>query len=179
MTQRFEECLKFVLKWEGGWTPPQKGDPNPTNYGIIQSVYDAYRERKRLPLRSVRFITMDEVREIYWEWYWLRSKADKLPQPLDLVHFDTSVNMGVGAAGKLLQRSINDCLPKEKWLKVDGVIGNATLSAAKSVDAKKVCAAYIKRRRERYHAIARANPEKQRFLRGWLNRVNDLAKTIA
>lgn len=176
---RFKECLKFVLKWEGGYSPPRVGDPNPTNYGVTQSVYDAYRERKKQPLRSVRFITMDEVEEIYREFYWLRSKSDKLPVPLDLVHFDTSVNMGVGTAGKLLQRSLNNHLPPKEQVKVDGIVGNETLSAIKKVPLKDLISTYINLRKSTYLRIANTNPTKRRFLKGWLNRLNDLERQVS
>lgn len=176
MTQRFDECLKFVLKWEGGYSPPQVGDPNPTNYGITQNTYNAYRHTKNLPYQSVRHITMDEVREIYYLLYWVSSKADKLPPPLDLVHFDTAVNMGVMTANKLLQRSVNALLPENRKLAVDGIVGEKTLSAVKQVPIDKLVKAYIARRAARYEEIANKYPQKRRFLKGWLNRLNDLKR---
>lgn len=177
-SQRFLDCLNFVLKWEGGWTPPQEGDPNPTNYGIIQSVYDDWRKDRGLPLRSVKDIERWEVRTIYWERYWKPAKCEFLPNPIDLIHFDTAVNMGVGAASLLLQRAINDNLPKSDWIKVDGGIGQQTLSAVRRVNLTKLAESYIKRRVERYKAIVRSNKSKGRFLKGWLNRVRDLAKHV-
>lgn len=178
MTERFKQCLRFVLKWEGGYSPPQVGDPNPTNYGIIQKVYDDWRKKRNLPPKPVKDITLNEVQQIYWERYWLPIKGDVLPVPLDLAVFDTGVNMGVGTAIKLLQRAINDCLPQDKWIKVDGLWSPTIVHHANNLPLKPLIDKFLTRRIDRYHAIAKANPAKKRFLKGWLNRVNDLKKEI-
>jgi lysozyme family protein len=86
--------------------------------------------------------------------------------------------MGVGTAIKLLQRAINDLLPQQKWVAVDGKLGEQTLRAAKSLDPKRLALQLCNRREERYHTIVRANPTQQKFLRGWLNRLNDLRRSI-
>lgn len=51
---------------------------------------------------------MDEVVWIYWERYYTASGADKLPDGLAFIHFDTAVNFGVGRAKQFLQESKND-----------------------------------------------------------------------
>jgi lysozyme family protein len=56
----------------------------------------------------LRNITDAEVNRIYFEWYWLTSGADKLPWPLCLCHFDTSVNAGPGRAAEMLAKSNGD-----------------------------------------------------------------------
>jgi lysozyme family protein len=178
MTNNFLRCLRFVLKWEGGLSNDPDDRGGLTNRGITQATYDRYRKAKGLPTQSVAKITDAEVWEIYWRFYWQPVKADEFPYPLALAIFDTGVNMGVGTAIKLLQRAINDLVPKERWIAVDGVIGEQTLKAAKTLDAKRLALQLCARREERYYAIVRANPTQQKFLRGWLNRLNDLRRSI-
>ena len=57
--------------------------------------------------------------------YWLPPRCDVLQRQLDLVHFDTAVNMGVGRAVKLLQASLG--------CGVDGAFGPATRKAVESM----------------------------------------------
>jgi lysozyme family protein len=123
-------------------------------------------------------MTETEMREIYWVYYWQPVKGDEFAYPLTLALFDTAVNMGVGTAIKLLQRAINDLLPKERWVVVDGVLGAQTLKAAKTLDPRRLALQLCNRREERYYAIVRVKPTQRKFIRGWLNRLNDLRRLI-
>ncbi|MFZ8854170.1 MAG: putative peptidoglycan-binding domain-containing protein [Armatimonadota bacterium] len=108
----------------------------------------------------------------------LTAYSDAHAYPLALALFDTAVNMGVGTAIKLLQRAINDLLPTDKWVTVDGKLGRQTLIATKTLDPYKLTLRLCDRREERYYAIVRANPTQRKFLKGWLNRLNDLRREI-
>jgi lysozyme family protein len=178
MTEKFLRCLKFVLKWEGGLTDDPDDPGGRTYRGVTQSRYNEYRKAKKLPPQDVAKMTEQEMREIYWTYYWLPVRGDEFDYQLALAVFDTGVNMGPVTAIKLLQRAVNDLLPREKWVEVDGKIGPQTLSTAKSLDAKRLALRLCERREERYKAIVRANPRLTKFLRGWLNRVNDLRREV-
>jgi lysozyme family protein len=106
------------------------------------------------------------MQEIYWTYYWLPVKGDEFAYPLALAVFDTGVNMGTGTAVKLLQRAINDLLPQEKWVAVDGVLGQQTLKVAKALNPAQLALRLCDRREERYHAIVRANPKLGKFIKG-------------
>jgi lysozyme family protein len=178
MTEKFQRCLRFVLKWEGGISNDPHDRGGLTKWGVTQATYDRYRRAKGLPPQSVVKMTEPEMQEIYFRFYWQPVKGDEFPYPLALALFDTGVNMGVGAAVKLLQRAINDLLPQQKWVAVDGKLGAQTLQAAKSLDPRRLALRLCDRREERYRAIVRANPTQRKFLRGWLNRLNDLRRSI-
>jgi lysozyme family protein len=178
MTEKFLRCLKFVLKWEGGLTDDPDDPGGRTYRGVTQSRYNEYRKAKKLPPQDVAKMTEQEMREIYWTYYWLPVRGDEFDYQLALAVFDTGVNMGPVTAIKLLQRAVNDLLPREKWVEVDGRLGPQTLSTAKSLDAKRLALRLCERREERYKAIVRANPRLTKFLRGWLNRVNDLRREV-
>jgi lysozyme family protein len=178
VTDKFLRCLRFTLKWEGGISNDPDDRGGLTKWGVTQATYDRYRRALELPLQSVVKMTEPEMREIYYRFYWQPVKADEFAYPLALAVFDTGVNMGVGTAVKLLQRAINDLLPQQKWVAADGKLGEKTLRAAKSLDPKRLALQLCNRREERYHAIVRANPTQRKFLRGWLNRLNDLRRSI-
>lgn len=101
----FERCLEFVLRWEGGFVNHPSDPGGATNRGITQKTYNTYRQSKKLPIRSVEVIGLEEVRDIYKTRYWDAAGCEALLGGLDLMHFDTAVNMGVGRARQYLSQS--------------------------------------------------------------------------
>ena len=98
----------FVRRWEGGFANNPNDPGGPTNRGITLGTYTRWREAHHQPqptVEDLRNISDAEVEEIYRQWYWQASGADKLPWPLALAHFDTAVNAGVGRANEMLQKS--------------------------------------------------------------------------
>ena len=146
----FEKMLQFVLAREGGYVNNPADIGGETNKGITHGTYDSYRRSKGLPSQSVKNISDDEVRDIYYNNYYKSSGADKLDNPqLGLYVFDTAVNMGVGTAKSLLKESGENLETFEKL------------------------------RRNKYQAYANSKESQKQFLKGWNNRVdhvNDYAK---
>ena len=102
----YQQMLKFILQREGGYVNNPKDKGGETNKGITHGTYDVYRRSKGLKPQSVKNITDDEVRDIYYNNYYKASGADQLENPqLGLYVFDTAVNMGVGVAKDLLRQS--------------------------------------------------------------------------
>ena len=144
-TKDFDKMLEFVLKAEGGYNPDDCGQPG--NRGILQSTYDSYRKQNGHSTRPVKNITDEEVKDLYYKMFYKESGADKISDPkLALYVFDTAVNMGVGAAKKLLKKSGNDT-EKFKTLRL-----------------------------QRYQSIAIEKPSKAKYLKGWQNRVSEVEK---
>lgn len=59
--------------------------------------------RVKIPTQSVRYITDDEARWIYYNWYWDKIYGDKLVYPLEVTMFDTYVQFQSDGI-KFLQR---------------------------------------------------------------------------
>lgn len=167
---RFDECLEFVLDHEGRTTAEASGDIN-TSFGITQPVYDEWRRARQLPEQNVDLGTPEEFRAIYLERYWVPAKCSDIPAPLDLIHFDSAVNLGLGTANRMLQTALNVGI-------VDGVIGPRTIGAAKLADPYTIAARYCNLRVTRYIVISQTKPQLKKFLRGWLHRVGDLLKVV-
>lgn len=126
----FKPSLQLVLAHEGGFSNHPRDPGGATNKGVTQKVYDAYRKSRGLALRSVRFIEDSELDAIYRLSYWNKVDGDRLPAGIDYAVFDYAVNSGVSKAVKDLQRTVNAMLPKSTpSLKVDGILGDTTLSA--------------------------------------------------
>lgn len=165
----FESALGFVLGWEGGYVNDPDDRGGPTNHGVTQRTFNYYRNKKGLPPKSVKKITVGEVKDLYRTQYWNRVKGDKLPESLALTVFDFAVNSGPVRAIKHMQT----CLK----VTADGAIGPKTLDAVnKTKDIYHLCNCIIDRRE--YFLRSIATGKRAKFLNGWLNRINALRKEI-
>lgn len=163
---RFHVCLAETLKWEGGYSNDPVDPGGPTMCGIIQRVYDAWRDRHHAPRRSVREIERAEIESIYHANYWQLVRGDELPRGIDLAVFDFGVNSGPGTGIKALQRALG--------IKEDGHLGPATLQACYEAEragrAGEIVALIMQRRRQYLRSLAIF----WRFGRGWLRRCDGI-----
>ena len=166
----FAASLHFILRWEGGYVDHPSDPGGPTNKGVTQVVYDRWRAQQGLPTRDVKAIEDAEVEAIYETGYWLPPRCDLLRRQLDLVQFDTAVNMGVGRAVRFLQAAVG--------CSVDGAFGSLTAQAAAGCDLAAAISAYCAARLAYYRRLAAARPELGVFLKGWTNRVNALRAEV-
>ena len=158
------------MKWEGGFTNNPLDPGGPTNFGIIQSRYDQYRKAVGQPRRSVKDITVAEYTAIYDQYYWEPVRAKWLDGTLGLALFDTAVNMGVGGALRRLQISLEVPLTGT-WTQA---ISDHIHESDQLDIALNICKLRIAKRYERI----RERPDQKVFLKGWLNRDNDLLKKV-
>jgi lysozyme family protein len=166
----FEASLPFVLRWEGGFVDHPDDPGGRTNKGVTQKVYDAWRRDQGLPQRDVLAIGDDEVGAIYESGYWIPPRCDRLARDLDLVHFDTAVNMGARRAVRFLQGALG--------CGVDGDFGPVTERASATCDAGSTMVKYCDAREAYYRDLAATRPRLAVFLRGWLNRLNALRSEV-
>ncbi len=92
----FESAMDFVLKWEGGYVYDPKDPGGETKWGISKSAY---------PTLDIKDLTEQEARDIYRVDYWEKLGCDYLLWPVNLVVFDTAVNMGAKRAKDFLSRT--------------------------------------------------------------------------
>ncbi len=94
----FEKAMEFVLKWEGGYSNDPNDPGGETKYGISKRSY---------PNEDIKNMTLERAKEIYYQNYWLKSDCDKFSYPMNIIIFDTAVNMGRKRAFEFL-RNTND-----------------------------------------------------------------------
>ena len=140
----FNKALQFVLRHEGGYSNNINDKGGATNKGITQNTYNTWLRSKGQNLKDVRNISDSEVKEIYYNNYWLKAGCDKMSEKFAILCFDTAVNMGVGRVGEFLK-------------------------AAEYKYPDKFLLARIRK----YVEFAKVGNQKV-FLQGWLNRVLDL-----
>lgn len=98
------------------------------------------------PTVDIRNLTVAGAMEIYKRDYWDAHNLDSVPTPMCVALFDSYVNMRPEVVKQLQEQSGGD------WAK------------------------FIQLRKDRYGSIAKHNPTLVKFLKGWLNRANDLSK---
>ena len=112
MDSSWEKATKAVLRFEGGYTVDSGGK---TKYGISQRSY---------PNEDIEHLTVERAKELYKHDYWEKAGCYDLPYPLDIIVFDTAVNMGVSVAKDFLNKtqSIPDylLLRIERYLHICG-----------------------------------------------------------
>jgi lysozyme family protein len=166
-----EDALIFTLKWEGTKFTDHPLDPGgATKYGIIQSRYDQYRVANKLPKQSVNKISKKEYTDIYEDYYWEPVRAKWLDGTLGLALFDTAVNLGVGGCISRLQAALRVPITGKWTQEISDVIHQADQLKV----ALKICQLRIKKRYDR----VKQRPDQKVFLKGWLNRDNDLIRKV-
>lgn len=165
---RFDISLGRVLKHEGGFVNDPLDSGGITNLGVTKRVWEEFVGHP-VSEADMRNLTVEKVSKLYKQRYWDRVQADKLPKGVDYVVFDFAINAGVGRAVKTLQSTVG-ATP-------DGIIGNGTLASVNAMDAKELVNQYSDARVDFYQGIVARRPDQARFIRGWLNRVEDARKS--
>lgn len=165
MSDDLPNALRFILRWEGGLSDDPNDHGGRTMKGITQHVYDAWRVARGLGTQDVVGIADDELAAIYRENYWTKSFCDRQRAKLDLVQFDTAMNMGPNRAVRMLQEAVGT--------DVDGGFGPQTQQARDNCALPDSVARYCDIRERLYRGFAQ-QPGQANFLAGWMNRLNDL-----
>jgi len=123
----FEDIINNVLAHEGGYVNDPLDKGGETNFGIAKRWY---------PETDIKALTKNDAVNIYYNDYWIPSKADQLPNGLKATYFDMCVNMGQTRAVKILQETINSV--ESTTIAQDGIIGSITINSASKVSKKTI-----------------------------------------
>ena len=156
-------ALPLLLVFEGGLVDDPVDHGGRTNKGIIQREYNHFRIMKGLLPQDVANISDAEVQEIYYTEYWQVSHCDKMPEKLSTAVFDTSVNMGVGAAARMLQQTIG--------VTVDGIIGSITLGKLSQCNPDQIANKFLDTKSNFYNQIIAHDLTQEKFRDGWFRRL--------
>ena len=158
----FREWYALMLRWEvvvdkvGNIKDEYLADGAGRTLAGLTSEHDA------LPIVGSPSPTW--VTEIYYRKYWV--PFENLPTSVAQIVANYGLNMGRGTAVKLLQTALG--------VTADGKLGPITTRAAWQTDQSALCLKLIELGRARYEKIGTGS--RARFLSGWINRNNDIAK---
>lgn len=166
MDDKFERAFKKVLNYEGGYSDEQEDRGGKTKYGITENLardYDYDGEMKDLELKKAK--------EIYYREFWANHLYSWIEdERIATEVFEQAINMGAKTANKHLQKAYN-LLTKEE-IEVDGIIGQNTLDAINNFKYKNDLLKLLNiLQAKKYINIVKNDESQQKFIRGWLNRV--------
>jgi len=165
----FDEAMRFVFRWEGGWVDHPADPGGATNHGI--SLRYAISKGTLLDLdrdgdvdaADIRLITPSTAAMMYRKDFWWAVRAEALHPALAIVAFDAAINCGPDRARRWLQQAVGAT--------VDGVIGPRTLAAAAAAEPRAAVREMLARRLQHHASL----PTMRNFGLGWMRRCADLA----
>lgn len=161
----FPNCLRLVLKHEGGFSKHPADPGGATMLGVTKRVWEAY-TGDVVTEADMKSLTPEDVAPLYKRDYWDKCNCDELPSGLDYAVFDYAVNSGVMRACKVLQATVGAA--------TDGKIGPATLAAVRASEGliQRYCGERLR--------FLKALPHWPSFGKGWERRVKEVqAKAVA
>ena len=158
----YTKLIPIVLKWEGGYAGNIDG-MTCTMKGVTLATYRKYFGKNK-NCKDLKAITNAEWDLIFKEGFWDRWKADDIEsQAIANLLVDWCWASGVYGI-KLPHRVLG--------VKDDGIVGKKTIAAINDYpDKKELFQKLWNRRKKHFQDIAKNGKEK--FLKGWLNRLND------
>lgn len=161
----------FIFKWEGGFSNHPKDLGGATNKGVTLNTWKAYGYDKDgdgdIDVYDLKVITEDEVvNMILKPHYWDRWKADQIKS-------QSIANILVDWFWMSGKYSI-EWTQKHLGVKVDGVVGQQTINAINALNPKQLFDEIKQLRKDYYDWLVKKNLNQKTFIKGWLNRLNDL-----
>ena len=189
LSKRSQQLLDLIIEeQEGGWVlskDPDGGDGGWTFGGVTANTFNKFTFQAtnyRCPTYSLadNFASLSHATfkaaclEIY-EANYFPPHFDELPALLQGPLLSASIHCGRKTAVKLLQTTYNnDHSDLAILLAVDGDLGQVTLDEVNAQFTSwsiNFIKDFLGTWEEHYRSIVDANPDKEQFLKGWLNRV--------
>lgn len=166
---KIEQIIPFILKWEGGYVHNRHDKGGATNKGVTYKTWVDFckKKGKEASLTTLRKMTNAEWTEIF-KGYWDAWKADSImSQRVANILVDWSWMSGVKVIKKV---------QKMLGLTADGIVGPKTLASINGHSGDALFGQIKDVRRKYYESIVKNNPSQQVFIKGWLNRLEDLSR---
>lgn len=160
----YKKLIPITLKWEGGYAGNIDGMVC-TMKGVTLATYRQYYGKLKT-CKDLRNISDTEWETIFKNGFWDRWKADQIKNQ-SIANLLVDWVWGSGVWGIKYPQAV-------LGVAVDGKVGAKTLTALNNYpDQKKLFELLWNRRKKHFEDIARRDKSKAKFLKGWLNRLND------
>lgn len=168
MSRKFEAALPIVLRWEGGLSRDPHDRGGTTKWGVslraILSLALDFNNDGKVNEKDILDMSREQMQRFYRQHYWDLCSCDELPCAVALVVFDCAVNQGPSRAKRFLQKALG--------VRVDGIIGPKTISAAWEKYPGDTVRDFCARRALHYSSLSQI----VRYGYGWFRRLFDIHK---
>ena len=161
-----------ILKWEGGFVNDPADLGGATNMGVTIGAWKSCGSAKcrkcDIDVDDLRLLTREDVvNRVLKPHYWDRWKADDIKSQ-SVANILVDWVWASGAHGiKIPQRLLG--------VSVDGIVGPKTLAAVNARNPRELFDMIKIARFDFIEDICRKRPANNKFKRGWMNRINDIA----
>ena len=166
------QLAPFILKWEGGFVNDPADLGGATNMGVTIGAWKSCGYDKDgdgdIDVDDLRLLTREDVvNRVLKPHYWDRWKADDIKSQ-SVANILVDWVWASGAHGiKIPQRLLG--------VTVDGIVGPKTLAAVNARNPRELFDMIKIARFDFIEDICRKRPANNKFKRGWMNRINDIA----
>ena len=166
------QLAPFILKWEGGFVNDRADLGGATNMGVTIGAWKSCGYDKDgdgdIDVDDLRLLTREDVvNRVLKPHYWDRWKADDIKSQ-SVANILVDWVWASGAHGiKIPQRLLG--------VSVDGIVGPKTLAAVNARNPRELFDMIKLARFDFIEDICRKRPANNKFKRGWMNRINDIA----
>jgi len=167
MDKDFELAWIRLLVDEGDYSNDPEDPGGETKWGITRRTFLSFGYSQE----QWEKLTISDARQWYHDNIWKPYHYDKLLPEYSALMFNLGVLEGNEDVIRAAQAAYNRLTPESQHLKVDGIIGPFTIRALEEFDYPDALCFLIKL------TIATQwleRPHSERFLRGWLNRIDSL-----
>lgn len=170
---KVELLAPIIFKWEGGFVDDPLDRGGATNKGVTLSTWKQCGYDKDgdddIDVDDLKKLTLSDATIVLKKYYWDRWRADQINnQSVANILVDWVWGSGVHGI-KIPQRILG--------VESDGVVGPKTIQALNSLDQSELFKKIWLARKDFLNGIVQRNPSQQRFIKGWLNRLNDFKFT--
>lgn len=152
--ERFLKFFNRLMKYEGGYVNDPDDPGGETKFGISKRAY---------PDEDIANLSEGRAMQIYYEDYYKKVNADKLPERIAWQVFDFGVNAGVARSARMIQRLVG-AYP-------DGKIGPITIALVNRYKGEfPLHILFMSARIRHYLDLTEKNIRNMKYLRGWLLR---------
>ena len=180
----YTNAIKYTLDFEGGLSDNPNDSGGITNHGVSLAFASSTGNRKLfdkdhdgdIDRNDIKLLTTEDAIEAFKIYFWDPIDLDDLDsEKKAFLVFDANVNHGLGNSIPMIQRTCNKLGYK---LDIDGKYGPKTKCALEECDEYDFCNTFLDVRENFYYKIVERRSSQKVFLRGWLNRINQLRDII-
>jgi lysozyme family protein len=176
----FDKAFEIILTpdFEGSKTTNTTGDlGGKTRCGLTQRNYTAFRLNRSLEDQDIELADMSEIKEWYEIYGWNNAGCDKIfmsgRDKLAFVVFNCSVNRSYAKAVHMLQECLG--IPMAN---ITGHFGPITGDMVSKCDEQDIIDKYLVLLARHYYDEVNEIPNQERFLKGWLARIEHVKRVI-